>query len=87
MRLNSPQDLGRYLRDRRRSAGLSQTEVATRAGLSRRWLSDLEAGKPTVEIGLVLKLIASLGLMLDVRPEPEPELDLDEYLKRFDGAA
>jgi hypothetical protein len=48
--------------------------------VSRRWLTDLEAGKATAEVGLVFKVIGALGLFLDCRPEPEPEIDLDAYL-------
>ena len=79
MRLRNPHDLGRYVRDRRRAAELSQTDLATRAGVSRRWLSDLESGKTTAEVGLVFRVMAALGLFLDARPEPEPEVDLDAY--------
>ncbi|GIE98359.1 helix-turn-helix domain-containing protein [Paractinoplanes rishiriensis] len=85
MRLRDAQDLGRYVRDRRRSAGLSQTDLAARARVSRRWLSDLESGKATAEVGLVFRVIAALGLFLDARPEPEPEIDLDAYLDSLGG--
>ncbi|MFF5080569.1 helix-turn-helix domain-containing protein [Actinoplanes sp. NPDC000266] len=83
MRLNSPDDLGRYVRGSRKAAGLNQMALAERAGVSRRWLSDLEAGKPTVEVGLVFRVIAALGLFLDARPQPEPEIDRDAYLSRW----
>jgi transcriptional regulator with XRE-family HTH domain len=80
MRLSNARDLGLYMRGRRRAAGLNQSDAARRAGVSRRWLSDFESGKPTAEIGLVFQLIAALGLLMDVRPAPEPEIDLDAYL-------
>jgi y4mF family transcriptional regulator len=80
MRLSNAADLGRYVRDRRRAAGLNQTDLATRATVSRRWLSDLEAGKATVEVGLVFKVLSALGLVLDARAEPVPEIDIDAYL-------
>jgi HTH-type transcriptional regulator/antitoxin HipB len=85
LRIGSARDLGSYVRDQRRTAGWSQTDLATRAAVSRRWLSDLEAGKPTVEVALVLRVCAALGQVLDVRPEPATDFDLDDYLKRFDG--
>jgi y4mF family transcriptional regulator len=81
MRLSNARDLGLYVRSRRGAAGLNQLDAANRAGVSRRWLSDLESGKPTAEVGLVFQLIAALGLFMDVRPEPEPEIDLDAYLR------
>jgi HTH-type transcriptional regulator / antitoxin HipB len=85
MRVGNAHDLGRYLRGRRRSAGLSQTDLATQAAVSRRWLADLESGKPTVELGLVFRVIAALGLELDCRPAPTPQIDLDAYLDSLGG--
>ena len=77
MRLGNAKDLGGYVRERRSAAGLSQTDLAARATVSRRWLSDLESGKPTIEVGLVFKVIAALGLYLDCRTEAEPGIDRD----------
>ncbi|MEV4703753.1 helix-turn-helix domain-containing protein [Actinoplanes sp. NPDC049316] len=84
MRIDRPSDLGNHLREVRRRAGLSQAAVAARAGLSRRWLSDLEAGKATAEVGLVLKLVAALDLILEINTAPKSDLDLDVYLSRFE---
>lgn len=78
-------DLGRYLRDERRRSGLSQEDVAARSGTSRRWLSDLEGGKATVEFGLVLKVVFALGLMMEVGPAPAPGVDLDSLLDNLGG--
>jgi HTH-type transcriptional regulator/antitoxin HipB len=85
MRITNSDDLGRYLREQRREAGLTQTDLAGRARVSRRWLSDLEAGKSTAEVGLVLKVIAALDMYFDVQPEPTPEVDLDVMLERLDA--
>jgi HTH-type transcriptional regulator / antitoxin HipB len=86
LRINSARDLGLYLRDQRVQAGWSQTELSERAQVSRRWLSALEAGKPTTEVGLILKVVAAMGLMVELQPAPQREIDLDEYLKGFGGA-
>ncbi|GLI00408.1 helix-turn-helix domain-containing protein [Phytohabitans aurantiacus] len=84
MRIGEPADVGRYVQERRRQLGLTQSQLATSAGVSRRWLSDLESGKATTELGLVLRTLNTLGLVLDLRPqEADLDLDLDEYLKRF----
>ncbi|MDY7087457.1 MAG: helix-turn-helix domain-containing protein [Actinomycetota bacterium] len=87
MRLTDPAHLGSYLRERRRHLALTQTQLAARAGVSRRWLTDLEAGKTSAEVGLVFRVVAALGLFLDIRPEPEPEIDLDAYLDSLGGNA
>jgi y4mF family transcriptional regulator len=83
MRLNNARDLGLYVRDRRRKLGLTQAGLAASAQVSRRWLSDLEAGKPTVEVGLVFKVLHALDLALDASPvERGPgDIDLDEVLR------
>src|SRR4029450_3195477 len=77
MRLTSVGDLGLYVRDRRRRLGMTQNDLAALAQVSRRWLSDLEAGKPTAEIGLVFKLLHALGLTLEASSaQPGPD-DID----------
>ena len=62
---------------------MTQTDLTAVAGVSRRWLSDLEAGKATAEIGLVMKTLHALGLVLEASPyEPGPDhVDLDELLR------
>lgn len=84
MRIDNARDLGLHVRERRRAAGLTQQELATRARVSRRWLSDLEAGKPSAEIGLVLRVVAALGLYADLQPVPPVDIDLDVYLQTFE---
>jgi y4mF family transcriptional regulator len=85
MRIDSSEDLGRYVRERRRALGMTQTDLTVVARVSRRWLSDLEAGKATVEIGLVMKTLSALDLVLEVSPyEPGPNhVDLNELLRGF----
>jgi HTH-type transcriptional regulator / antitoxin HipB len=86
VRIDSIGDLGLFVRDERRRQGLSQEELAIRSGTSRRWLSDLEGGKVTVEAGLTLKVIAALDLILEVGPAPTPEIDLDAFLDNLGGS-
>jgi HTH-type transcriptional regulator / antitoxin HipB len=85
------------VRGRRLSLGLSQAQLADRARVSRQWISEFEAGKPTAELGLVLRLIDALGLCLnlaepaegacDDRPHPRPHsdetFDLDGLLEEY----
>jgi len=85
MRLNNTRELGLYVRDRRRRLGQTQAELAGSSHVSRRWLSDLEAGKPTVEVGLVFRVLHALGVALDAssaKPGPD-ELDLDDVLRSY----
>ncbi|WP_382308898.1 helix-turn-helix domain-containing protein [Herbiconiux sp. UC225_62] len=52
-------------------AGLSQEELAARAYVSRKWLSDFERGKPTVEASKVLDVFQALGYEFEVVPIAE----------------
>jgi len=90
MRVNSIHDLASAARGRRLDLGLSQAELASRAGVSRDWVNSFEAGKPTVELILVLKILEQLGLELDVadsadsqRSRPAGLVDLDALLDEY----
>ena len=82
MRIDSPRDLGSYVRERRRQLGKTQSALAVEAGVSRRWLSDLEGGKATAEIGLILRAVHALRLDLLAEPADPPPgaVDLEEIL-------
>lgn len=49
---------------------LSQESLAQRAGVSRKWLIDFEAGKPSVELHLVLRILAALNLDIHLTESP-----------------
>jgi len=66
MKITSTQDLAASVRGQRQNLGLTQAELATRAGVSRPWLSEVEAGKPTAEFGKVIRLLDALGLTLEL---------------------
>lgn len=53
--------LGRRLRLARLRRNLSQAAAAERCGLARSTYIDLEAGKPGVSIGALVKILAVLG--------------------------
>ena len=85
MRIQTASDLGALARDRRSAHGLTQQALALRAGVSVRWLKAFEAGKSTVEIGLVLRTLGALDLALSVIDAPVPSgVDLEDVLARFD---
>jgi len=66
MHIRTPLELGLIIRDRRRKLGLSQSELAEKAGVGRQWLVAVEHGKARAEIGLVLRTLAALGLTISV---------------------
>ena len=55
------QDLGLALRQARKALHLTQSELALAAGVGVRFLVELEAGKPTVRLEHVLRVIDALG--------------------------
>ncbi|WP_246680285.1 helix-turn-helix transcriptional regulator [Mesorhizobium sp. 10.2.3] len=63
----SPADLGRLVRAVRERRDFSQQEFADLAGVGRRFLSELENGKPTLELGKVLKVTNAAGIVLFAR--------------------
>jgi y4mF family transcriptional regulator len=83
MRILEPADIGLFIRDYRRDKGLSQSDLAAAAGVSRRWLANLENGKSTVELALVLKTLTALDLALDIGlvSEKSKSFDLDDVLR------
>lgn len=66
--LHNCRDFGLVVQDVRKRAALTQAEVAERAGVSRVWLSQMENGKATVEMGRVLRVLDVLGHGVLVRP-------------------
>lgn len=62
--LGSVHDLGRKIRAERKRQSILQQDLADLSGVSSRFLSDLENGKPTVEFESVLKVLRALGITL-----------------------
>ena len=63
-------ELGARIRSRRKQVGLTQQQLADEAGVGLVFVSQIENGKETAEIGLVLKLLAALGLEVELRERP-----------------
>ncbi len=59
--IRSPQQLGDALRAARKQLQLTQPQLALAAGVGVRFIVDLEAGKPTVRLENVLRVIDALG--------------------------
>lgn len=59
--IRSPQQLGQALRAARQQLGLTQPQLALGAGVGVRFIVDLEAGKPTVRLENVLRVVDALG--------------------------
>jgi HTH-type transcriptional regulator/antitoxin HipB len=59
--IQSPQQLGNTLRVARKKLGLTQPQLALAAGVGVRFIVDLEAGKPTLRLENVMRVINALG--------------------------
>jgi HTH-type transcriptional regulator/antitoxin HipB len=73
MRIRTAIDLGAFIRERRAKLGLDQTALAKKAGTSRKWLVEVEQGKPGAEIGLILRTLKSLEISIDVEADSPVE--------------
>lgn len=56
--------LGNRVRDKRKKDGLTQQDLAAIAGVGLRFVSELENGKPSVQLNTVLAVLVALGLQL-----------------------
>ena len=65
-KVTTPKDLGAMVRAVRREAGIDQAKAAGLAGVGTRFLGDVERGKPTLRLGLVLQVLERLGLELTI---------------------
>lgn len=66
-------EYARLIKDERQRQGISQTDMAQRLGVSRRWLIEFEHARiPNPEFSTILSALTELGLSLDVRKTPQP---------------
>jgi HTH-type transcriptional regulator / antitoxin HipB len=65
-------DIGKAIRKKRKEDGLTLADTAALCGVGYRFMSDLENGKETAQLGKVLKVLTALGLdmTIDVRTWP-----------------
>jgi y4mF family transcriptional regulator len=60
-------DIGKLVRNARKEMGMTQQRFADLAGVGRRFLSELEGGKASLEIGRVLAVCKAAGIDLFAR--------------------
>ncbi|MGO5291288.1 helix-turn-helix transcriptional regulator [Porcincola sp. LCP21S3_C12] len=61
-RIKDVADFGKAVKNRRKELGYTQKDLSEITGISASFLSDLENGKATVELGKVLMVVSLLGL-------------------------
>lgn len=72
---------GRMVREQRVAAGLRQEDLALAAGVGRRFIIELEAGKHSCQLGRALRVAELVGIEFPGLPDPDPELPVldDDY--------
>ena len=60
--IHDVRDIGHALRASRKSSNVRLDDLAGFARVSKQFVSDLEHGKPTVRLGLALKVLEELGV-------------------------
>lgn len=68
MPIRRPDDIGSIIRARRRALGWDQATLASRLGVSRLWVSQIENGKPKAQLDLVLRCLNELQTPLWAGP-------------------
>jgi len=69
MRIRTAADLGAFIRERRTRLGMDQIDLAKKAGTSRKWIVEVERGKPGAEIGLILRTLKNLEISIDLEAD------------------
>jgi y4mF family transcriptional regulator len=57
-------EIGEFVAATRKSQGATQLDLAQMAGVGRRFVVELEAGKESLHIGKVLRVLETLGVGL-----------------------
>ena len=67
-KIRSVEDIGAAIRAKRAAIGMQQEQLAALAGVGPRFLSEVENGKESAEIGKVLHVLTRLGLDVSITP-------------------
>ncbi len=70
--LLTTEELGGIVKNERKAMALTQAELALTSGTGMRFISDLENGKPTCQIGKTLTVLRTLGLRLTLSSPHSP---------------
>jgi len=77
-KIHSIESIGKIIRYRRKELKVTQAKVAGLSGVGQRYLSELERGKPTIEIGKAIQVLQKLGLEITLTPRSTINRNLNE---------
>ncbi len=66
MNITNISELGKLIKETRKSQGLTQADLAISANVGVRFIVDLENGKETAQIGKVFQVCQMLGLKFEL---------------------
>ncbi len=70
MLVSDSKSLGNAIRATRRALGVTQEQLALTSGTNRRFVIELENGKPTAQTGKVLRVLRTLGISVTLALPP-----------------
>lgn len=80
MTMNTPEQVGMWLKSCRLERGMTQAELAKKAGVTQRLISDFERNKIVIRIDTLYRILKALGLILaTIDPSIEPKQTDEEY--------
>ncbi|MSQ70915.1 MAG: transcriptional regulator [Betaproteobacteria bacterium] len=68
--IDTPRSLGQAARSARKQLRLTQPQLALAAGVGVRFIVELEAGKPTLRLENILRVLHALGVKLSADGPP-----------------
>ncbi|HEY5817317.1 MAG TPA: helix-turn-helix transcriptional regulator [Mesorhizobium sp.] len=85
MRIRTARDIGILIKEARNRRGLSQAALAKMINTTQTWVSWIENGKPSAEIGNVLLALSTLGVEMNFDlPTPSPTISSNNEHHRAD---
>ena len=70
--VRSAVDIGAAIRKKRKEDGLTLADAAGLCNVNYRFLSDLENGKATAQLGKVLQVLHALGIEIELKDRTWP---------------
>ena len=75
MQIRTPKEIGMLIRDQRKTRGWTQDTLAKKLDVSRLWVIQLEQGKETAQIGLVMRALNELDVPMQVHVKTSADAD------------
>lgn len=70
MFVQSPKVFAEFVRSHRVQSGMTQQDLGSRTGMSRRWVQELESGKLVPSLEATLSVATAFGYELHLEPTP-----------------